>query len=117
MSLVAGALLFFLFNPSGQFFFPKCPIHDHLGIYCSGCGSQRAIHDLLHLRIYDAVSHNLLLIPALITIAIELSMRFFYPHKKSIFYYKYTPLIVLGIIVIFMILRNIDQSPFNWLAP
>ena len=115
--LIMAALLFFSFNPNGQLFFPKCPIYQHLGIYCSGCGSQRAIHDILHFRIYDALGHNLLLIPALLAIGIELYMITFLPKKKSLFYYKNTPIIAGILIVLFMVLRNIRVSPFNWLAP
>lgn len=109
--------LYFLFNPSGQLIFPKCPFYQHLGIYCSGCGSQRAIHDLLHLNILDAISHNLLLLPALTLIIIELGMRFFRPEKKSLFYYRKAPIIILVVILVFTILRNIKMYPFEYLAP
>lgn len=115
--IVLTVLLYFWANPNGQLFFPKCPIYQHLGIYCSGCGSQRAIHDLLHFRFNDAISHNLLLIPALLLILIEFGMRFLYPEKKSIFYYRKTPLIVLAILILFTILRNIRSAPFEFLAP
>lgn len=117
VSLIAAVLLFFKFNPSGQFFFPKCPIHQHLGVYCSGCGSQRAIHDLLHFRFLEAISHNLLLVPALFAIGIELFMRLIMPNKKSLFYYKGTPIVAAVLIILFMVLRNIKSSPFDWLAP
>jgi len=110
-------LLYFFANPNGQVFFPKCPIYHHLGIYCSGCGSQRAIHDLLHFRIKEAVSHNLLLIPALVLLLTEFDMRFLHPEKKSLFYYRKTPLIILVVVILFTILRNIKSFPFNYLAP
>lgn len=109
--------LYFLFNPSGQLIFPKCPIYQHLGVYCSGCGSQRAIHDLLHLNILDAIGHNLLLLPALTLILIEFGMRFFRPGKKSLFYYRKTPIIILVVILVFTLLRNIKMYPFEYLAP
>jgi hypothetical protein len=109
--------LYFWFNPSGQLIFPKCPIYQYLGVYCSGCGSQRAIHDLLHLNFLEAISHNVLLVPAIILILIEFCMRYFYPKKKSLLYYRKAPFIVLIVIVIFTILRNIKEYPFNYLAP
>jgi len=115
--LFVTAPLYFLFNPNGQAFFPKCPIYQHLGVYCSGCGSQRAIHDLLHLNILDAIGHNLLLLPALSLIMIELGMRFLRPEKKSLFYYRKTPIIILVVILVFTILRNIKMYPFEYLAP
>ncbi len=115
--LLAAALLYYLFNPSGQLFFPKCPFHEHLGIYCAGCGSQRAIHDLLHLRIGEAISHNLLLLPALLFILLEGFYRIVWPQKESPFYHKWTPWIVLILIIGFMILRNLKGWPFEYLAP
>ena len=121
--LILGVLLllvvplFFFFNPNGQFFFPKCPIHHHMGIYCSGCGSQRALHDLLHFRIIDSLSHNLLFIPGLLLIGVELAMRVFTPNTTSLFYRKMTPWIVLIVIVLYMVLRNLEYWPFHYLAP
>lgn len=115
--LFLTVLLYFLLDPNGQIFFPKCPIYQHLGIYCSGCGSQRAIHDLLHFRIGDAVSHNLLLLPALFLILFEFGMRLLNPEKKSIFYYRKTPFIILIVLILFTVLRNIKIYPFEYLAP
>ncbi len=88
-----------------------------LGIHCSGCGSQRAIHDLMHLRIGEAFSHNLLLIPALVLIGIEFVMRIAYPSKRSLFYYPKTPIIIGIVILLFTVLRNINTYPFTLLAP
>ncbi len=115
--LIVVIPLFFIFNPNGQFFFPKCPIHQHMGIYCSGCGSQRALHDLLHFRIVESLSHNLLFIPGLLLIGTELAMRLFSPKKTSLFYRKLTPWVVLIVIVLFMVLRNLKYWPFHHLAP
>ncbi len=53
--------LYFLFNPSTSIFFPKCPFHTITGLYCPGCGSQRAIHDMMHLNIFEAINHNALM--------------------------------------------------------
>lgn len=117
LGLLGLVFLFYTLNPSGQAFFPQCPTYKYLGIYCSGCGSQRAIHDLLHLRFRDALSHNLLLIPAVILILIELYMRIVTPHKKSILYRRTAPIVVLIVLLLFMIIRNIPKEPFTFLAP
>jgi len=111
------ALLYFSINPANQIWFPKCPIHESFGIYCSGCGSQRAIHDLLHLRIGEAFSHNMLMIPAFILIGIEFTMRIGYPKRQSLFYYTKTPIVLLVVILLFTVLRNINAYPFTLLAP
>lgn len=42
--------------------FLDCPFRLLTGLLCPGCGSQRAIHDLLHLRVVEAFGHNALLV-------------------------------------------------------
>lgn len=37
-----------------------CPFHAVTGLLCPGCGSLRAMHDLLNLRMADAFRHNFL---------------------------------------------------------
>ena len=61
-SISALGLLFFFFNPSNTALFPKCPFLLLTGWKCPGCGSQRAIHHLLHLQISEAFLDNALLI-------------------------------------------------------
>lgn len=50
------------FNPEQYAFFPKCPFLQLTGWECPGCGSQRALHDLLHGEIASAFYHNALLV-------------------------------------------------------
>lgn len=45
--------------------FPRCPFLALTGWQCPGCGSQRAIHDLLHGHITQAWAHNAMLIIAI----------------------------------------------------
>ncbi len=46
--LGAGLLLFYLFDPATSGGFWVCPFHRLTGLYCPGCGGQRALHELLH---------------------------------------------------------------------
>ena len=39
-----------------------CPFHWLTGWYCPGCGTQRALHDLLHGRVAEAFGHNAALV-------------------------------------------------------
>ena len=50
------------FNPENSHLFPKCPFRILTGYECPGCGSQRAIHDLLNLKINSAIHANALLV-------------------------------------------------------
>tara|TARA_R110001632_G_scaffold58548_2_gene142494 strand:+ start:9816 stop:10187 length:372 start_codon:yes stop_codon:yes gene_type:complete len=105
--------LYFFFNPSNVNFFPECPFHKITGLYCPGCGSQRAIHDLSHLNILEAISHNALMVFTL-TFGVGL---YLYSKKKfnSLIYHPKSPYIIFGIICVFWILRNLDL--FHYLAP
>ncbi|MCF6356733.1 MAG: DUF2752 domain-containing protein [Draconibacterium sp.] len=117
----AMAVLFFILNPAKHEIFPKCVFHTVTGYYCPGCGSQRAIHSLLHLNFAGVVDNNFLFLPAVFLLIYHYSFAFL--NKKfrwklpNIFYFKSTPWIILVIIILFWILRNLPVYPFNILAP
>ena len=64
--LVIAALLFVVytavFNPAENSYAPKCIVKSLTGYDCPGCGSQRALHALLHGRLWEAASYNLFLL-------------------------------------------------------
>lgn len=72
VALVAAAALivFYLLAVRVTGFMPRCPFKMITGLDCPGCGSQRALHDLLAGHPADAAAHNLILIPALIYLLI-----------------------------------------------
>ncbi|MGW9686878.1 DUF2752 domain-containing protein [Flagellimonas sp. 2504JD1-5] len=113
---VLAILLYFSINPENGLF-PKCPFYNYAGIYCSGCGTQRAIHDLLHLRITDALSHNFLLLPSILVILQHIAVKSGIYQGRSLLSHRYTPIIVLIIVLLFMVLRNLRFYPFEYLAP
>ena len=41
---------------------PKCPTKTLIGLSCPGCGIQRAMHELLHGNIIEAIKYNYYLI-------------------------------------------------------
>jgi len=124
-------LLFFKVNPEGNTFFPKCPLHQHTGIYCSGCGSQRAIHDLLNGQLMEAASHNALLPLALLALFQHYSLkgmrllrhpntekvRLWAENQKSWLTHRYAPLVILVLALGFMILRNLPFESLEFLRP
>jgi len=105
--------LYYFFNPTVSNFFPKCPFHTITGLYCPGCGSQRVIHDLMHLNIFEAINHNALMF---FTFTFGIGL-YLYSKKKfsDLIYHPKSPLIIFGIIFLFGILRNLDE--FHFLAP
>src|ERR1700757_2047224 len=65
LSLAAAAAVLFLFNPSEHAFYPRCMLYATTGIYCPGCGSLRALHNLSHGHLLTALHYNPLLVLAL----------------------------------------------------
>lgn len=61
---VATAVLFF-FNPARTSFYPICQFKALTGLDCPGCGSLRALHQLLHGNVVAAFRLNALLVSAL----------------------------------------------------
>jgi hypothetical protein len=119
--LIVAAFLYYNINPSEVNFFPKCPLYLTTGIYCPGCGSQRATHHLLNFNFFGVLQQNVLYLIGLFVLGyhfIILSLNFVL--NKSYYNYLYhpkTPIFLLIIIVFFWILRNIPYYPFNILAP
>ena len=84
--LVAGCVIYFSYNPVESVYFPKCPFLMLTGLKCPGCGSQRAIHALLHLDIRSAFHHNALLVLSLPYILILLTTKILLNPTTSSFF-------------------------------
>lgn len=110
--LSALGLLFFFLNPSNSALFPKCPFLLVTGWKCPGCGSQRAIHHLLHLNVSEAFHNNALLtvfvIPLCLLMIIEYHSSF--SKIRSKINHPIVILMLFFIICTWWILRNI----LNW---
>lgn len=50
--------------------FPRCPFLLATGLKCPGCGSQRAVHALLHADIISAWRYNALLLVSIPVVAL-----------------------------------------------
>jgi len=63
--LLTGLFLYvyYQYDPLEYVWFPKCPIKAFTHLECPGCGSQRAIHSLLHGDVESAFFHNALVLP------------------------------------------------------
>jgi hypothetical protein len=72
LGLAAAVLLpLWLFDPSTSGVFPPCIFRALTGWQCPGCGSARALHDLLHGHIAAALGSNPVAVVVLPLIAIE----------------------------------------------
>ncbi len=113
--------LYFKYDPINTLLFPKCPLFVTTGIYCPGCGSQRATHALLHFEIFSVLKSNLLFLPIVLLImyhfGIYLVNQIMGTQFQSVLDYTKAPLIILVIVLCFWLLRNIPFFPFTHLVP
>lgn len=57
IALVATAV-YYMVNPEGVWWFPKCGLYQLTGLKCPICGLQRAFHQFLHGNILAAIRYN-----------------------------------------------------------
>jgi hypothetical protein len=111
----------FLWEPEGSGLFPDCPFHARTGLHCPGCGSLRAMHQLLHGHLWAAFRLNPLMVLSLPLVALAVSSAH-WPHLRfgwveRIASHPAWPLAILAIVLLYWLLRNLPYEPFSWLAP
>ena len=108
--VVAGVVIYSTFDPSASRWFPRCPFLMLTGLKCPGCGTQRAIHALLHGDVLSALHFN-----ALLPVCIPLLLLYGYAEqvrtRKPRFYNRVNSvtaiLAVLIVVIVWWIVRNI----------
>lgn len=118
---VAALILLRAFDPASSTLFPPCPVHYFTGFYCPGCGSLRAVHQLLHGHLQLAWAMNplsVLLFPFL-TYGLACEAVFFLRGRQlPQFTLPGSWIRVLcAVILLFGIVRNLPLHPFDLLAP
>jgi hypothetical protein len=117
---IVAAGLYFL-SPYDSGVYAPCPFNALTDLYCPGCGTLRGLHELLHGRIGSAMGLNPLMVLSLPFIAysfikyIAAGMR--ERPERKIFIPSGFIWALLGIVVLFWILRNLPYYPFTLLAP
>lgn len=111
--LVAAALyIFYTFDPETQPLFPKCPFLLATGYECPGCGSQRAVHSLLHFNIGTALKYNAFMVLAIPYIFLGIYLQYFggkkrFPGVEKFFFGRWAAVVLLAVIIAYWILRNL----------
>ena len=102
---VAYLVALFVFNPQEDSLFPQCPLYAVTGLKCAGCGTQRAIHSLLHGDLLQAIRYNCFL-----TIFVPLFVLGLYkgPFANKSWY----PYIGLGVMFLYTVGRNLPGVAF-----
>jgi hypothetical protein len=110
-----------VFDPATSGVFPPCPLHYLTGWYCPGCGSLRALHELLHGNLRAAWAMNPLTLVLLPFLAYGLASRGFREIRGQGLPRLFLPAVwiraLCAVIILFGIIRNLSLHPFNLLAP
>jgi len=109
------------FDPATTEVLPVCPFRYLTGYYCPGCGSLRALHQLLHGNLVAALGYNPLMV-------FTLPFVIYWLASQARLLWSGLPLpapsiparsvwVLLSVILSFWFLRNLPQYPFALLAP
>jgi hypothetical protein len=119
--LAATILFLYNFNPAGSSLYPPCPFLTLTGLYCPGCGSLRALHELSHGHMLAALSLNPLMVISLPFIGYGLLSYAVLAARgralPGVFLSRGWIMVLFWIIIAYWILRNIPAHPFFLLAP
>jgi hypothetical protein len=117
----AAILMLDFFDPATSGLFPPCPLRYLTGWYCPGCGSLRALHQLLHGNLGAAWALNpltVILLPFLVYgIASYAVFEIRGRHLPRLFLPAVSIRVLCAVIILFGIARNIPFHPFDLLAP
>ncbi len=118
--IICGIVLY-LFNPENSNLYAPCPFKTLTGFYCPGCGSLRALHQLLHGHIGAACRLNALMVCSLPILGYSFLSNLAFVIRRRHFPKIFVPAIwiwlMLVVIILFWIVRNIPLEPFSLLAP
>ena len=115
--LAAGTVLYTVDPYDGGY--PTCPMLATTGLYCPGCGSLRAAHDLLHGDLAGALARNplaVLAVPYLVLWLVGWGLRRAgRPAPRSTTLPAWVLWTVLGLVIAYGVLRNVPG--WTWLSP
>jgi len=118
--LVAGLAVLYCFNPVEYHFYPTCQFYQLTHLHCPGCGSLRALHQLTHGHLGAAFHSNPLLVAAL-PFAAWLGFSAWHSEKQRLarraWLQPAAAWTLLGILIVFGILRNLPGPAFAWMSP
>ncbi len=112
-ALLVFGIIYYALDPSQSSMFPRCTFLSLTGYKCPGCGSQRAIHALLHGDVVGAFKYNALLLISIPWIALCLyaeTQRIRNPRLYTRINAPQLMWLFLITVLLWWLLRNI----FNW---
>ena len=124
-AMLAGAavavVMLRVFDPATSGVFPPCPVRYLTGWYCPGCGSLRAMHQLLHGNLAAAWAMNPLTVILVPFLSYGLVSHALYEIRGRGLWRPLVPAVWIRVlcaaIILFGIARNLPLHPFDRLAP
>lgn len=107
-----GAIVYYTLDPATNPF-PRCPFLTLTGWQCPGCGSQRAIHSLLHLDIAAAWRYNALLVASIPYVLLLVGVEWCGRRKGRLYRVLNSEVLIwsyFALVVVWWVARNI----FGW---
>lgn len=116
---LGGASVLGTFSPHTPGIYPSCPSLALTGLYCPGCGSMRAVHDVWNLDLAGAWSMNplaVVMMPVLVGYWLAWLHRTVTGRPRRYISPPWVPNALLVVVVAYWVLRNVPAlAPY--LAP
>ena len=121
LALCACGVFLYVFAPASSGMYPACPFHALTGLHCPGCGTLRALHQLLHGNLTAAFFLNplaVLLLPPTAYGLLAQGCKFVgIKPPPTVFIPAVWIWTLLAVILAYWVLRNIPLYPFSLFAP
>jgi len=119
--MAGGAFAVWYFDPSKAGFFPTCPLYSLTGYACPGCGMTRGFHALFHGDVLTALDFNAMIPVAILVFGyIFLTLMSFTIRGRGLLRGNFNLGLlwgILGLLILFGVLRNLPYYPFSVLFP
>jgi hypothetical protein len=121
--IILAGIAYKFFDPylNGNSFLPICPLYKSTGLFCTGCGTQRALHEIYNGQFLNAIHQNLLFTIIYLLCIFDFILILLKKEKIRPFTllssYKKLSLAILVIVIVFTVTRNINIPLFQLLAP
>lgn len=118
-AMPVGCATLYVADPATSDIYPSCPFRSITGLWCPGCGTGRALHQLLRGHPLRALSLNplaVVLVPLAVGLAV--SAAFVVARGRGLPRPSIRPFVgwsALAAVVAFSVLRNVPA--FEFLAP
>jgi uncharacterized protein DUF2752 len=120
LASATSLVVLYRFDPATSGLFPPCPFLFLTGYYCPGCGTLRALHQLLEGHFVQAFAMNPMAfacLPLLLAPGVSALMQFGMGRRfTTILPAVYIRGLAIAILL-FGVLRNLPMYPFYLLAP